>query len=206
MIRLVLSTLIVSLFMTISPVEADTKGSMFSREIRREAQEALNFYGFDTGVPDGIFGTQTQIAIRNFQTSKGGQITGEFSRATMGLLLQSYRTDRDKIRPTLVASGRPQAVENAISEIANMCGTSTAAMASKPGFLQEADLNKDGVKDFLLDGSASGCMEACGASSCEVTVVASDGKGGYRYNDFLGYSITQKTFVCATDGSCRFAK
>lgn len=83
----------------------DTKGSMFSREIRREAQEALNFYGFDTGVPDGIFGTQTQITIRNFQTSKGGQITGEFSRATMGLLLQSYRTDRDKIRPTLVASG-----------------------------------------------------------------------------------------------------
>ncbi len=206
MIRIILSTLFVSLFINTAPVHADPSGSMFSREIRREAQEALNFYGFEAGTPDGIFGSRTQQAIRNFQSARGGQVTGEFSRATMGLLLESYREDRTRNSPISATTGRPQAVESAIASMAGMCGVSPASMMSRPGFLQQADLNGDGATDYLVDGSSSGCMQTCGAANCQVTVLASDGRGSYRSNDFLGYSVTSDTFDCASDGTCRFAR
>ncbi len=46
----------------------------------REAQEKLNYLGFDTGTPDGQMGPRTRSAIRAFQRSLGLPETGEVDK------------------------------------------------------------------------------------------------------------------------------
>ncbi len=48
----------------------------------KELQEALNALGFDTGVPDGIFGKQTERAVMDFQRSVGLDDDGEVGNMT----------------------------------------------------------------------------------------------------------------------------
>lgn len=184
--------------------QADAAGSMFSPEIRKEAQEALNFYGFNAGTPDGVFGPGTRRAIAAYQSANGGAPTGEFSRAVIGNLLQSYRAEKGATTAN-ASTEIPQAVLSVIGEFSGTCGASSSSLMSRPGFLQQADLNGDGNIDYLIDGSAAGCLEMCGASNCQVYVVASS-PDGYRSNDFLGYSITSDTFQCNTNGLCKFSQ
>lgn len=46
----------------------------------KEAQDKLNYLGFDTGTPDGQMGPRTRSAIRAFQRSLGQPETGEVDR------------------------------------------------------------------------------------------------------------------------------
>lgn len=183
-------------------VHADAAGSIFSSEIRREAQEALNFYGFNAGTPDGVFGPGTRRAIAAYQSANGGTPTGEFSRAVIGNLLQRYRAEK-VIALANAASEMPQAVASIIGEFSGNCGVSSSSLMSKPGFLQKSDLNKDGKMDYLIDGSAAGCFEMCGASNCQVNAIVSS-PAGYQSNSFLGYGINANTFQCDVNGSCNF--
>jgi hypothetical protein len=49
----------------------------------RELQEALNMKGFDAGDEDGIWGPETQDAVREFQEAQGMDVTGQPSRQTI---------------------------------------------------------------------------------------------------------------------------
>ncbi|MET1414233.1 peptidoglycan-binding protein [Roseibium sp. HPY-6] len=49
----------------------------------REAQDKLNYLGFDTGTPDGQMGPRTRSAIKAFQRSIGMAETGEVDRKLM---------------------------------------------------------------------------------------------------------------------------
>ena len=49
----------------------------------REAQDKLNYLGFDTGTPDGQMGPRTRSAIRAFQRSLGLPETGEVDKRLM---------------------------------------------------------------------------------------------------------------------------
>jgi hypothetical protein len=57
--------------------------SRASAEDIREAQRALNKMGFDAGSVDGVWGPVTAAAIRNFQQSRGIEVTGRLNDRTM---------------------------------------------------------------------------------------------------------------------------
>ena len=197
--RILYATILI--IITALPIAADQTGSIFSREIRQEAQEALSYYGFDAGPADGIFGSKTIAAIGAYQTSIGSQPTGSFSRAGIGNLLQQYRDDRRQAGRTET----PGPVTAAIMDMATSCDTTAEILKMRPGFLQEANLNNDGIADYLLDGSAAECSMLCGAANCQVSVIVSTSQG-YRQNDFLGGGITPQTFNCLSNGLCEFAR
>lgn len=186
---------------TTLPAMADESGSMFSPEIRQEAQEALSYYGY----ADGRFGSRTHRAISAYQTATGDSPTGEFSRAGLGNLLQRYREDRRREMNAATKTGLPEPVLAEIAGMANNCGTTPEVIAKRSGYLQEADLNNDGIVDYLLDGSAADCSTICGAANCQVTVIVSTSRG-YRQNDFLGGSVSPSSFNCLSDGYCEFAR
>src|SRR5690606_36122275 len=50
-----------------------------SREEVIELQEILNSLDFDTGTPDGILGSQTRAAVRDFQAQNGLPTDGHAS-------------------------------------------------------------------------------------------------------------------------------
>ena len=54
-----------------------------SQEEIREAQRVLNKMGFDAGAVDGIWGPSTASAIRNFQQSRGLEVTGRLNERTL---------------------------------------------------------------------------------------------------------------------------
>jgi membrane-bound lytic murein transglycosylase B len=49
-------------------------------------QTRLNAAGFDTGTPDGVFGTRTEAAIRGFQQARGLPVTGVASPELLAML------------------------------------------------------------------------------------------------------------------------
>lgn len=177
--------------------------SIFSSEIRAEAQQALSYYGFDAGPADGVFGTQTRSAIRAWQAAHGISATGDFSRAGLGNLLEQYRSDRRAA--SSAADALPMPVQGAVAEIAQMCGTTAAVLVARQGVLQSGEMNNDGIIDYVIDGSAVGCSAICGAANCAVTTVVSNARG-YRNSDFLGYGVSPESFNCLSSGNCEFAR
>lgn len=186
-------------------VQADA--GMFSREIWREAQQALSFFGHDAGTPDGLPGRKTRAAIRGYQADIGETPTGELSRAAMGLLLERYRNALNQSQATQQSETQlPAIVSEEVSSIADMCSTNASALLARPGFVQESDLNGDGISDYVVDGSASGCIFTCGAQFCTIAVFGSNGQSGYTRSDFLGGSANLSQYSCTGDGTCRIAE
>ncbi|MGE5169063.1 MAG: peptidoglycan-binding domain-containing protein [Rudaea sp.] len=52
----------------------------------RAAQQALNDRGYDAGAVDGVFGPQTESALRSFQQTQGLPETGTLDSATLAAL------------------------------------------------------------------------------------------------------------------------
>lgn len=71
------------------------KSSAASSAKRGDAQIqlALNYYNFEAGTPDGLFGPSTRAAIRRYQTYIGEPATGELTAAQTTVLLSAYARD-----------------------------------------------------------------------------------------------------------------
>lgn len=57
-----------------------------TRDDYRKIQQALNIAGYDAGIEDGIWGTKSNTALRNYQSSAGLSSTGSPDRETLLLL------------------------------------------------------------------------------------------------------------------------
>ncbi|WP_269583346.1 peptidoglycan-binding protein [Roseibium sp. Sym1] len=62
------------------PAEKASVSTADNTAMIREAQDKLNYLGFDTGTPDGQMGPRTRSAIRAFQRSLGLPETGEVDK------------------------------------------------------------------------------------------------------------------------------
>jgi len=67
----------------------------------RDMQEALNFFFFDVGVPDGVAGRQTRNGVAQFQAYLNFPATGEISEFERQVLTTSYQ--RAQLRTPQVA-------------------------------------------------------------------------------------------------------
>jgi hypothetical protein len=65
---------------------ASSKAVHMSRGELRQVQQKLNEMGYDAGQVDGIWGPNTQAAVRNFQHAKGLQATGTLDAQTADAL------------------------------------------------------------------------------------------------------------------------
>lgn len=63
-----------------------TESAMISSEETRQVQKKLNDLGYSVGHVDGVWGPQTQAALRNFQQAKNITVTGRFDEKTRNAL------------------------------------------------------------------------------------------------------------------------
>ncbi|MEO1680835.1 MAG: peptidoglycan-binding domain-containing protein [Pseudomonadota bacterium] len=190
-------------------------GEIYSREARREAQQALNHFGYDVGTPDGIWGPRTQAAIRQWQTDNGAAPRGDLSRAELGTLLDGYRQaigfegvpQNEATRTNVTTDAAlPAEVLAVVDDLVSFCGGDRATMIAREGLVLSAEMNGDGRPDYIVNGSEAGCMSVCGAANCSAWVIASNGQGGYVSNAVLGIALQPSTFSCGATGSCEFAR
>lgn len=200
-------------------------GNTVARQQNREAQAALNYFGFPAGSPDGVMGSRSRAAVSQYQVFLGYPATGQLTQYERDFLVSSHQraqiggphvikamqgpqgvrglliTWRDEAQGTRTVGyssgygGVPIEVSNAIDEIANSTEPSAEQLMQRSGFMQLADLNSDGKNDYILDTSVSGSSFWCGASHCTVMVFASAPEG-YRRIDFQARGVTPASFTC----------
>jgi hypothetical protein len=196
-----------------------------TRQQNREAQSALNYFGFPAGAPDGVMGSRSRAAVSQYQVFMGYPGTGHLTQYERDFLVSSHQraqiggpqvikamqgpqgvrglliTWRDEAQGTRTAGysggygGVPIEVSNAIDEIASSTEPSAEQLMQRSGFMQLADLNNDGKNDYILDTSVSGSSFWCGASHCTVMLFASAPEG-YRRIDFQARGVTPASFTC----------
>ncbi|MDA5555451.1 peptidoglycan-binding domain-containing protein [Shimia sp. MMG029] len=200
-----------------------------TRAQNRETQNALNYFGFPAGTPDGVLGSRSRSAIMGYQSYVGFPATGRLSPYERDFLVSSYnraqvggpqvvkamQTHQHGVRSLLttwyaevhggpsgtIYGGMPVEVSNAIDEVAQSSDPSAEQLLQRSGFIQLADLNGDGKTDYILDTSVSGSAYWCGAKDCTVMVFAS-GPSGFTRNDFLSHVATPASFSCH-QSTCR---
>ena len=64
--------------------------SSAQRTENKEVQTALNYYGFNAGTPDGVFGSKTRQAVSQYQACLGYSITGKLNSFEKQFLKDSY--------------------------------------------------------------------------------------------------------------------
>ena len=98
----------------------------------RQAQEMLEKRGFDPGPIDGLMGTRTRRALREFQRAAELPVTGRLDRKTRAALRPKKRPDAGKSKPASAASkpvpeeAKPNS-EDAAAGDDTKAGASTAA-------------------------------------------------------------------------------
>ncbi len=197
------------------------------RQANRETQSSLNYFGFPAGTVDGVLGSRTRAAVRQYQAYMEFPVTGQLTQYQRDLLVSSHNraqiggpevvkamNNRDGVRSLLKTwhgdasdvrsssyGGMPPVVSDAVDEIAESSDPSAEQLMQRSGFVQLADLNGDGKTDYILDTSVTGSAFWCGETSCSVMVFAST-PSGYKRNDFLSYEATPAMFSCH-QGVCR---
>ena len=166
----------------------------------RRVQRSLNALGYDAGPSDGLMGSRTRAAIRSWQRRQGEPATGRLTTRQAESLFDAAGVPARDTRPRLPANLPPVVRARAEAQAA-YCRGDAGALLSRRGVLSTADINDDGVTDYVLDWSAAGCRALCDARGCEVEVIAS--YSGYRVNRFEGADVRAGDFTCAADGTCR---
>lgn len=99
-------------------------------------------------------------------------------------------------------AGLPIEVSDAVDEIAQSSEPSPEQLLQRAGFIQTADLNRDGKNDYIIDTSVTGSSFWCGQTECTTLLFASTA-GGYDRKQFMyklnpqrSNAITTAAFEC----------
>ena len=101
---------------TVPDPESVEAGLELSRKDRRVIQLGLAAEGFDPGPADGLFGRGTRGAIRQWQGSRGEEVTGHLDVESAKLLLASGRQHEQEAAPRAVEEAERQRREQEARE------------------------------------------------------------------------------------------
>lgn len=160
-----------------------------------QVQVALNYYNFEAGTPDGVFGPGTRAAIRRYQSYIGEPATGEMTAAQTTALLSAYARDTAGSTPGLFAGNRTASGNAQMSTLLASLGsqgtndlapaTPEPALATAPASATEAaplPVATGPVPDDLCKAPAAAPAKGPGAASPAETVVDS-------YCSAVGYAV-----------------
>jgi peptidoglycan hydrolase-like protein with peptidoglycan-binding domain len=158
-----------------------------------EIQRALNFFGFNAGAEDGIFGRGTREAIKRFQIAIDAKATGTLSPAETSLLLSSYNEKKTGGGGT----GNPGSVQVGgfaalVASISNSYGQGTATTSTS---------NAVGSDVATLPGQDASVLTASSvAPSRLVEVCSKSEQEDLEMVDALGTSAVVRSY-CSAIGS-----
>lgn len=171
---------------TTTTVTRQTTANTAQRQANREVQTSLNYFGFNAGPVDGVFGRGTRAAISQYQAHMSYPPTGQLSDFERDFLVTSYQRAmaggpvtaqmvasspqgprsllhhfRDEMMGTRAAAPAPQAAPQAAPELPR---TATAAAPAAPG-----------LPNFM--GAAA--LQASLASHCNRVSLVTGSNGGF---------------------------
>ncbi len=177
----------------------------------RRSRQAISSYQAFMGYPvtGHLSQYEKEFLLDSYhQAQAGGSTTSQLiasnGQGVRGLLL-AYRDQRANGGERNFAGmgsfgGLPPVVAAAVREIAKSSDPTAEQLIQRAGFVQLADINKDGQTDYILDTSVTGSAFWCNQQSCAVRVFAST-PDGYQRNDFQAFNVQPAMFKCLR-GNC----
>jgi len=153
--------------------------SSAARQEARAVQTALNTFGFDVGVPDGVLGRQSRAGISQYQAYMGFNPTGDLDGFQRDVLLQAYqRNEMGGAAVTQVVMGHPDGRRGLLLVVRDeMLGLNTRVAA--PAQPQPA-VPATGVPNlFAGQGGAVAGTAVSLASHCNRVALITSSNGGY---------------------------
>jgi peptidoglycan hydrolase-like protein with peptidoglycan-binding domain len=105
-------------------------GTQQDSDTVKQAQEQLSSLGHDAGPADGIMGPKTQAAVKEFQESKGLQVSGRLDSQTLAALQTGGSEGASDARSTRNPSSSGQSMSSQPSSSASPSGDTQSAAPS----------------------------------------------------------------------------
>lgn len=94
--------------------------SAAQRAANRETQQALNYFGFPAGTPDGVLGRNSRNAISQFQGHLGYPVTGQLTGFERDFLISSfYRAQAGGVATSQLVAQQPNGVRGLLTVYRN---------------------------------------------------------------------------------------
>ncbi len=143
--------------------QAAAAAAQAQRRANREIQTALNFFGFNVGVVDGIAGRNTRSAIGDFQQVLGLDRTGRLARSERDFLLNAY---------TVISTGDSEMNWQILANADGVQGMLKSLYLEENPFAQVeilmAEPNRDSMRAFCVNIDASSTIELVKAQFCNL--------------------------------------
>lgn len=125
---------------------ARAQGGDLNRRQMSEAQSRLNAMGYDAGEPDGVPGSRTREAIRQFQQDNGMRVTGALTLGQFSVLTESVQAATTSPEDRPLSRGEMADVQRALSALGFNVGKADGVAGSATGraisdFLRERGLD-----------------------------------------------------------------
>jgi peptidoglycan hydrolase-like protein with peptidoglycan-binding domain len=166
-----------------------------TRARTREVQTALNFFGWDVGMPDGAIGPRTRTGIAMYQAYLGHPPTGELTEFERLVLLTAYQRAQAGVPAvTQLAARHPDGFRGLLPEVRDELSgagptrlAEAPAAAPPPAAAAAAPAAAPAPAAPALPSFAGGAaaMQVSVASHCNRVALVTSASGGYVDIDTL---------------------
>lgn len=143
--------------------QAAAAAAQAQRRANREVQTALNFFGFNVGVVDGIVGRNTRSGIGDFQQALGLERTGRLLRPEREFLLEAFQ---------VISTGDSEMNWQILANADGVQGMLKSLYLEENPFAKveilAAEPNQDSMRAFCVNIDASSAIELVKAQFCNL--------------------------------------
>lgn len=169
--------------------------SSAQRESNRQAQVALNYFGFNSGTPDGVLGRNSRAAISSYQAHLGYTPTGQLTSFEQDFLISSYyRAQAGGPNTAQLIASNPQGVRGLliIYRDEQMNGSGNSATAAIGGHYGLPSIVAAAVNEVAKSSDPSAEQLVQRHGFIQLADINGDGQTDY----IIDTSVTGSAFWC----------
>lgn len=169
--------------------------SSAQRNENRQSQTALNYFGFNSGSPDGVLGRRSRSAISSFQGHLGYTPTGQLTQYERDFLISSYyRAQSGGPATSQLIASNPQGVRGllVVYRDEQINGRGNSATAAIGGHFGLPSLVAQAVHEIAKSSDPSAEQLVQRSGFIQLSDINGDGQTDY----ILDTSVTGSAFWC----------
>ncbi|ETX27529.1 peptidoglycan-binding domain-containing protein [Roseivivax isoporae] len=180
---------------TRSAPRTTTSTNSYEREQNRTTQTALNYFGFDAGVADGIMGSRSRSAVSAYQAHLGYSPTGQLTQYERDFLVSSFhRAQAGGPATAQLVASNPQGVKGLLTVYRDeqLNGAGSTATASIGGHYGLPSVVASAVNEIAKSSDPTAEQLVSRSGFIQLSDINGDGKTDY----IIDTSVTGSAFWC----------
>ncbi|WP_299784950.1 peptidoglycan-binding protein [uncultured Marivita sp.] len=169
--------------------------SSAQREANRQTQTALNYFGFNSGTPDGVLGRNSRAAISAYQAHLGYSPTGQLTSFERDFLISSFhRAQAGGVNTSQLIASNPQGVRGLLVMYRDeqMNGTGGSATSAIGGHYGLPSIVAAAVNEVAKSSDPSAEQLVQRHGFIQLADINGDGQTDY----IIDTSVTGSAFWC----------